>query len=57
MNRMKLSEEKIQIINEQTKKTFEEKAKVYIFGSGADLRKKCGDIFEVVKTLDTFIFD
>ncbi|BCD61379.1 hypothetical protein NitYY0826_C0219 [Nitratiruptor sp. YY08-26] len=50
MKKVRLSNQEIQIIKEQTKKIFGKNAKVYIFGSRADLSKKGGDIDIFIET-------
>ncbi len=48
--RVRLSDEEIQIIKETAKEIFGERAKVYIFGSRANLNKKGGDIDIFIET-------
>jgi len=49
-NLVRLSEYEIRIIKETAKEIFGKGAKVYIFGSRADLTKKGGDIDIFIET-------
>ena len=49
-NKVRLSDKEIQIIKETAKEIFGSDAKVYIFGSRAEMNKKGGDIDIFIET-------